>query len=114
MQMKILIKLGTTTIIFLFIFIVWFFIHPTIPSYWGKINIGMSRSIILHTVPGISSDMYLVKGIDNMYKFNTLPWYPYGYWHMSISYDNKANVKHIGYHYINRTCGLFNITRTKP
>ena len=94
--------------------IAWLWARPSMPAGWSAISPGMSRAQILDRYPNLFTGMYAVKGIDSQRVPNTLPWVPSGHWQLSLSYTPNGTVEHVGYHYQNTVCGLFNVTRVKP
>ena len=94
--------------------ITWLWAGPPMPSGWDAISPGMSRDEVLERHPELYTAMYEVKGIDSQHVPNSLPWFPLGHWQLSLNYTADATVEHVGYHYQNTVCGLFNVTRVKP
>ena len=93
--------------------VAWLWARPPIPVSWKSLSPGMPRAEVLATQPGMFTDMYEVKGIDTLTIPNSLPWYPNGYWQLSLTYTSEGSVKGVYYRYINRDFGWFNVTTGK-
>lgn len=105
------------TVIIIVIFLgsatAWVLFRPPMPAKWNQLEPGMSRDEVLTAFPEMVTVMYAVKGLDTIQVENEMPWFPNGYWMLSLSYNRDEKIKFVGYHYVNRVIGLLNVTVLK-
>ena len=85
------------------------FIRPPMPSNWDEVTDGTPREKVLSMFQAtIYTDMWDVKGFDQVITNFTQLGLRESVWHLTISYDESNTVENVYARFSDPNCGIYN------